>query len=349
MPQKIRMWEVTDEQTLTEIPSDKISLEEQLEDWLESDISMLDENLLVIGRQVSTDFGGQIDLLCLDSSGETVVVELKKGKTPRQVTAQALEYASWVKELSPEQVIALANSYDKIGGSLKESFEEKFGDPLPETINLRHRSLVVAESMDDSTERIVRYLSDLNVPINIATVQHFKTADDREMLAQIFLVEPEVAEVKAIGNSRGRTRKSLQFLESLAEKNGIGKLYRELANGVSETFKARGTSSTLSNYVRYQAQLSNGSTRAVMYAYSDTDEDNPGMYFEIQATWLSSHLGVDIGTLKGWLPDDVEELDASNWVGSSVAEREGAIGLGGYFHTKDEVDKFITGLRASVE
>jgi len=86
-----------------------------------------------------------------------------------------------------------------------------------------------------------------------------------------------------------------------------------------------------------------------MYAYSDTDEDNPGMYFEIQATWLSSHLGVDIGTLKGWLPDDVEELDASNWVGSSVAEREGAIGLGGYFHTKDEVDKFITGLRASVE
>ena len=64
--QKIRLWEITPDQKLAELNRNQISLEERLEDWLENDISVLDRNLLVIGRQVSTDFGGAIDLLCLD-------------------------------------------------------------------------------------------------------------------------------------------------------------------------------------------------------------------------------------------------------------------------------------------
>ena len=72
MPQRIRMWEVTPQNTLSEISSNEISLEERLEDWLASDISMLDPDLLVIGRQVRTDFGGEIDLLCMDIRGATL-------------------------------------------------------------------------------------------------------------------------------------------------------------------------------------------------------------------------------------------------------------------------------------
>jgi RecB family endonuclease NucS len=73
------MWEVTLDEKLIEIPSIQIALEKRLEDRLESDISMLDENLLVIGRQVRTDFGSEIDLLCLDNAGDTAVIELKRG------------------------------------------------------------------------------------------------------------------------------------------------------------------------------------------------------------------------------------------------------------------------------
>ena len=97
MTQRVRLWKVRPDQPPAEIPSTQVDFEDKLEDWLESDVSLLDANLLVIGRQVLTDFGGAIDLLCLDSSGDTVVIELKRGKTPRDVTAQALDYASWVK------------------------------------------------------------------------------------------------------------------------------------------------------------------------------------------------------------------------------------------------------------
>ena len=202
MPQKIRMWEVTSENKLIELSSSEIILEERLEDWLESDISMLATDLLVIGRQVQTAFGSQIDLLCLDSNGDSVIVEVKKGRTPREVTAQALDYASWVRNLSFNEITKIAERYAKLDGSLAEAFAERFEDPLPDTLNQNHRTLIVAESMDDSTERIVRYLADQNVPINVAAVQHFKANDGREMLAQVFLVEPKQAAAKSQAASK---------------------------------------------------------------------------------------------------------------------------------------------------
>jgi RecB family endonuclease NucS len=40
-----------------------LNLESRLQDWLVRDISILDPGLLVMGREVETDFGGFIDIL----------------------------------------------------------------------------------------------------------------------------------------------------------------------------------------------------------------------------------------------------------------------------------------------
>jgi len=52
-------------------------------------------DLLIIGRQAPTGFGGLIDLLALDAEGRVHVLELKPDRTPRDVVAQALDYGSW--------------------------------------------------------------------------------------------------------------------------------------------------------------------------------------------------------------------------------------------------------------
>ena len=56
---------------------------------------------------------------------------------------------------------------------------------IPGLMTLVSDTLVVAESVDASTDRIVRYLAEMEVPINVATVQHFEDANGRELLAQV--------------------------------------------------------------------------------------------------------------------------------------------------------------------
>ena len=99
----------------------KIAFEVRLEDWLAKDISLLDPNLLVIGRQVRTDFGQAIDLLVLGQHWRYVVVELKRGQTPRDTAAQALEYASWVRGLAHDDITEIADShFQKVIGFLED-------------------------------------------------------------------------------------------------------------------------------------------------------------------------------------------------------------------------------------
>ena len=93
---KQTIWSLDDKKELT--LSSLIS-ENELEDLLTDNIGLLGDDWLVVGRQVRTRYGGIIDLLCIDVGGNPVVVELKKNMTPREVTAQALDYASWVKEI----------------------------------------------------------------------------------------------------------------------------------------------------------------------------------------------------------------------------------------------------------
>ena len=341
MPQQIRMWEVTPGNTLAEVTASGISLEERLEDWPESDISMLDPDLLVIGRQVRTPFGGIIDLLCLDNAGDTVIVELKKGKTPREVTAQALDYAAWVKDLSLERIREIAAAYPKLGGSLEEVFARRFDQQLPDTLNLNHRSLIVAEQMDDSTERIVRYLSDMNVPVNIATVQHFKDSGGREMLAQVFLVEPEVAAAKEQATSRVR-RPTVDALQTLADKSGIGELFLMVRNGVSGILYPQPST----QHVGYNWRRKDGSNRAVLKTDAVPANGNGGLKFYIHATRLAECLGANFEEVKTWLPESIADYAVSGWV-MFREETDNHIGWQGTFHTVEEVDRFIDGLRAA--
>ena len=94
--QQVRIWEITADRKLSELPARYASLEQWIENCLAADLSVLDPSPLVIGRQARTSFGGVVDLLCMDGDGNLVVVELKRGRTPMDVTSQALEYSSWV-------------------------------------------------------------------------------------------------------------------------------------------------------------------------------------------------------------------------------------------------------------
>ena len=338
MPQKIRLWAVAGKK-LEVVQGSQVRLEERLEDWLASDISILDPDLLVIGRQVKTDYGHSIDLLCIDEGGDLVVVELKQGQTPRDVAAQALEYASWVKDLTADRIKTIADEYLKTEGPLDAALVAKF-DKQPETLNESHRSLIVAEDIGASTERIVRYLSELGVPINVATVQAFQDANGKEMLAQVFLVEPEVAHDRARASSRKTQYLTASEMEALADANGLGDLYRNARN-VSKVLKA--PRRLYREDTHYGWRFEDGRTSTVL-SVSAAKPDNGGMRFEIDATRFRDYMKIPLDDLRAMLPNNARE-ESEVWSRCSPDD----IWLLGAFHTVEEVDTFVAKLTEAVE
>jgi RecB family endonuclease NucS len=87
MPFETMLWKVAGTQ-LQPVAVTALDQEQRLEDWIAADPSILGMELAIIGRQVQTAFGGRVDLLALDSEGNCVALELKRGRTPREVVAQ---------------------------------------------------------------------------------------------------------------------------------------------------------------------------------------------------------------------------------------------------------------------
>lgn len=157
-------------------------------------IEILDPEWLVIGQQVVTDFGGRIDLLCMDSYGDLIIVELKKGLTPREVTAQAIDYASWVSSLSSDRIAMIYESKNN-GKTIDSAYQEKFGRTLDsDNMNTSPKIVIVATKMDNSTERIIRYLNGFNLEINVLFFQVFEHQGER-LVSRAWMIEESEEEV----------------------------------------------------------------------------------------------------------------------------------------------------------
>lgn len=185
-------------------------------------------------------------------------------------------------------------------------------------------------------------MSDMNVPVNIATVQHFKDSSSREMLAQVFLVEPEVATVKELATSKSRSRVTLETLQAVADENGIGESYRKVRNGVGGVLEAHATV----EYAGYSWKL-DASRRRLVLAIGATPAEGGGLWFRIHATRLVDYLGINLKELRTWLPESIDDYVVSGWVVPFEDDGDNPVGWQGAFRTVEEVDRFIDGLRAA--
>ena len=180
--------------------------EETLEDYLERDPSLLGERLLVIGRQVRTPHGKYIDLMAIDGDGNLHILELKRDKTPRDVVAQTLDYGSWVTTLTRDSIIEHANSHLDL--PFEAAFEEAFNGPPPDELNAELNLTIVATDLDASSERIVIYLRDFGVPVNVVFFSYLED-EGRRYLGRSWLVANE--ETGSVGAPIGKKGKRAEW------------------------------------------------------------------------------------------------------------------------------------------
>jgi hypothetical protein len=194
MPIEIGLWKLGPK--LEAVRFEPIEAEKKLEDALVSDLSLVSDGLLLIGRQISTNTGKIVDLLAIDADGRLLVIELKRDKSPRDAVAQLLSYGAWAGALSRQDISDLYARHHN-GNSLDEGFTQRFGASIPEEINEDHQLFLVCTTLDSDSERVLQYLSgNYGVPINAVFFRFFRDGKN-EFLARSWLIEPNEAEARS--------------------------------------------------------------------------------------------------------------------------------------------------------
>lgn len=106
MPVQTAIWKVgakPEALVETSLPNEQL-----LEEMIIAAPRLVSDEWMLIGRQEDTGFGGRVDLLAFAPDASLILIELKRDRTPRDVVAQALDYASWTPKLEGDDIASVS-------------------------------------------------------------------------------------------------------------------------------------------------------------------------------------------------------------------------------------------------
>lgn len=216
MGTEIKTWQIIDGKLTsidTTLKNEGRTEPYDLEPWLASNTEIIGTDIMIIGRQVTTR-SGPIDLLGIDKSGNTVIIEIKRAELPRESLAQAIDYASDVAEWTVEKLGEVCFGYTK--RTLQDVFNERFPDVDLETVNPNstQRIVLVGFSIEASLERMIEWLSDsYGVNVNAIVISYVKTKGGDELLTKTTIISEEMEEE--------RRRKQKKFEIPMSDDPGM--------------------------------------------------------------------------------------------------------------------------------
>ncbi len=85
----------------------------RLQEWIANEPEALGEELLIIQKEFAgfLDTQERLDLLALDKQGSLVIIENKPDDTGKDVTWQALKYASYCASMTKESIRNIYQEY----------------------------------------------------------------------------------------------------------------------------------------------------------------------------------------------------------------------------------------------
>lgn len=211
---------------------------------LESDLELLLENnpeyffenskLLIIGRQITTNLNSFIDLLGIDNSGNTIVIELKRNKTPRDTIAQLLEYASFIENLDYYQLNEIYHDYSGEEISLEDFHQQYFQNESDKKVSFNKFSklVIVAQNITKEIKQTAQYLRKRGLDLYCLEFKYFTTKSGEKIISSDVVVGEEEFLRQKIESKPLPKVDEKQFRKSL-DNNGL-KVLNQILNFVKE-------------------------------------------------------------------------------------------------------------------
>ena len=223
----MKLFSITDSDKFHEFSEIAFQEEHQeaiLENWLENNPDKIIENgnLMIIGRQVTTNLGSYIDLLGIERQGDVVVLELKRNHTPRETLAQTLEYASFAEQLNAEQLEQILKDYTGDEGLTLAQYHRDYFSLTPDeavVFNNDQRIVIVGKKITPEIRQTASFLRKKGVRVTCLEFTFFKADDGMRLLSTAIVVGDERSAVSRVSSGAlPRVNESI-FMASL-DDNG---------------------------------------------------------------------------------------------------------------------------------
>lgn len=222
---------------LNEVNFENDRQEEYLQKLIEKEPELIFADLWDGAKVLQTEFevyGKKIDLLLCDKKGKIIIVELKRGRAPRDAIAQLLEYASLLSSLDVDEFLA------KLGYSERDRFfqefylesemeEEEWGSVSSEFWRNIERTLrkpiliLVSYTIPDEIKSVAEWLRrECKLQIGCVEFNYYRK-EDKEIFVPVPIGFDELAESE----------------ERIKEWTPTQKLYHEFFSYLIEKFKER--------------------------------------------------------------------------------------------------------------
>lgn len=200
MASEIKSWQIVDGKltpVVTSLADSGRKEKDDLEQWIKTNPAILGEDIVLIGEQIQTR-SGPLDFLGIDNNGNTVIIELKRDKLPREALIQAIDYASDIADWDLDRFREICKSFTD--QTFEDYFSQRFeGTPLEEiAINQAQRLLLVGFKIEEPLSRMIEWLSDrYSMGINAILLNYVKTKKGDEIISRTVIIPEEVEKQKA--------------------------------------------------------------------------------------------------------------------------------------------------------
>ena len=189
--------------------------------------------------------------------------------------------------------------------------------------------------IDDSTERIIKYLSDKrSVNINAATFQYFPAPDAAQFLARVFLIEPSTVELqsRAKGTSKRHPDLASEELTRLAPESGVQELYDHALVSFERHLRKHTTRSTMG----FTGRLGGGNKVAVSLLPGQSSSAD-GLRYQLYKDRFAALAGLSEEEVEGFMPASRRPWeygpDEPDWAGYE-----------GFIRTREKTDRLANAL-----
>ena len=217
-----------------------------LQEWIAKEPSCLGEELLVIQKEFSgfSDTHERLDILALDKQGSLVLIENKLDDTGRDVTWQALKYASYCSRLSKENVRSIYQEFlhktdpsADARGLITEFLEADDYEEVAVNKGFTQRIILIAANFRKEVTSTVLWLLNFKLRVQCFRVTPYSMGDQHLLNIEQIIPTKDVEEFMI-----SIADKALDEIEGVKEEQNRHKVRREFW---TELIRAMATKTSL--------------------------------------------------------------------------------------------------------